>query len=198
MRKSILLLRHGTTDAVDSVLGGQMRGIYLNADGQRQAAALAARISSLDALVSSPLERAVQTASIIGKVHGLQPVIYDALTERDFGAWTGKRFQDLEKDSNWIKLDTPLTSRLQDCESIAEVQARALRALQNIVSEMGWASVVAIVSHAAVIRALLAHAAGMPVLSYLQFTVAPASISEIENSEHAFRVVRVNDCAHLL
>jgi len=196
--KKILLLRHGTTDLVDSCLCGQMPGVLLNENGRQQAITLAARLASLDVLVSSPLERAWETASIIARMHGLEPVACEAFAERDFGRWTGTPFQDLVAGSFWTRLDTSGTKTAQNCESMDEVQRRALTALENIMAKEVSARTIAVVSHSAVVRALLSHAAGLPLSSYLQFTIHPASISEIGYGESdGFHVVRVNDCDHL-
>src|SRR5215469_17028016 len=70
-----LIVRHGLTSSTGKALTGWLPGISLDDRGRAQAAALAARLARvpLAAIVSSPLERCVQTASIIAAGHGVSP-----------------------------------------------------------------------------------------------------------------------------
>jgi len=97
---TLCLVRHGTTDAVGSWLSGRMPGIPLNREGTEQAATLGAFFASapLAAVYSSPLERALQTASAIALSHGLPVQQRADLTDIDFGDWTGKSLSELRDD----------------------------------------------------------------------------------------------------
>ena len=87
----LLLIRHGTTDAVGQRLVGRLPGIPLNAKGRAEVAALGARLAgaALAAVYSSPLERALETASAIAAPHGLEPVLRETLTLALAGAAIG-------------------------------------------------------------------------------------------------------------
>jgi len=94
----ILLVRHGESEwnAV-----GRWQGQAdppLSEVGRRQAFMAAERIGAVDAVVSSDLERAVQTAFIIGEALGVGPVITDErLRERDAGEWSGLTKAEIEQ-----------------------------------------------------------------------------------------------------
>ncbi|MBO0824516.1 MAG: histidine phosphatase family protein, partial [Actinobacteria bacterium] len=68
----VLIVRHGLTSSTGKALTGWLPGITLDDRGQEQAALVASRLAQvpLAAIVSSPLERCVQTASIIAAGHG--------------------------------------------------------------------------------------------------------------------------------
>jgi broad specificity phosphatase PhoE len=192
--KTILLLRHGSTDLVASCLCGQMPGVSLNENGRREAKILALRLPAIDVLVSSPLERAWETALIIAKMRGLRPLACEAFIERNFGRWTGMPFAYLDAGSFWARLDAPDGDTADNCESITEVHTRAISALNNIIATNAFARTIAVVSHSAVIRVLLTHAANIPLSSYLQFSIYPGSISEVTYCEpNCFHVLRVNE-----
>src|SRR5215469_12118484 len=80
----VLIVRHGLTSSTGKALTGWLPGISLDDRGQAQAAALAARLARvlLAAIVSSPLERCVQTASIIAAGNGTPEEHGDELSEK--------------------------------------------------------------------------------------------------------------------
>src|SRR5215813_4735926 len=80
----VLLVRHGLTSSTGKALTGWLPGISLDDRGQAQAAALAARLARvpLAAIVSSPLERCFQTASIIAAGHGAPAALDDGQAEK--------------------------------------------------------------------------------------------------------------------
>ena len=113
----LLLVRHGETeDNVRQIMQGQTHG-RLTAHGRQQAEALAQQLSSkkIDVLVSSDLQRAIDTAVIIGAPHHLPLVTTPLLRERDWGGFTGRFIPDL-KDEKWP----------DDVETMAQLMARSL------------------------------------------------------------------------
>src|SRR4051794_26053960 len=101
----ILLLRHAATDMIDTHLCGDEPGIHLNEHGRRQAVALARRMPPADALLSSPIDRALETAQIVGTSQNLTPTIVNEFREFDFGRWAGQRFTDLARDPQWRRFE---------------------------------------------------------------------------------------------
>src|SRR5690348_5687009 len=87
----LYLIRHGRTawNNQDRLQGWADEP--LDAVGQAQAAALAAwlRPVAIDAIYSSPLRRARETAEIVAQPHGLAVQLDDRLRERHVGDWTG-------------------------------------------------------------------------------------------------------------
>src|SRR5215510_6216343 len=96
------LVRHGDTDIKDRI-SGRMSGVHLNETGRRQAQRLADRFRAIaiDRLYSSPLERAVETAQPIAQSLNLTIQITEAVSEIDYGEWTGKSFDELSADRRW-------------------------------------------------------------------------------------------------
>src|SRR5438552_19149317 len=87
-----VLLRHGDTRLSSEHRFIGLRDLPLSANGTRQAQAAACRLATgapIDAMISSPLRRAVATAAIAAGELGLTAVIDDDLRETDFGDWDG-------------------------------------------------------------------------------------------------------------
>ena len=84
----VLIVRHGLTSSTGKALTGWLPGISLDDRGRGQAAAIAARLAQvpLAAIVSSPLERCVQTASIIAAGHGGSAATNDGAATKDGAA----------------------------------------------------------------------------------------------------------------
>ena len=103
MATTVYLVRHAAHDRVDSVLCGRMPGVGLGEDGRWQAEALACHFGrkAVDAVWTSPVQRARETAEPITAGLGLIAWDSDALCEIDFGAWTGRDFAVLRDDPRW-------------------------------------------------------------------------------------------------
>lgn len=94
---TILLVRHGeTVDNAARIMQGQTQGC-LNDTGRRQAGEVAARLSreNVDAVISSDLQRAIQTAQIIAQPLGKSITTTPLLRERDWGSFTGRLIPEL-------------------------------------------------------------------------------------------------------
>jgi probable phosphomutase (TIGR03848 family) len=180
---TVLLIRHGLTDAVaGATLAGTRPGISLNTEGRRQAEALAARLREvpLAAIVSSPLERAMQTAAPIADEHSLSIRPVTELIEFEVGDWTGKTFAELDRDPEWRRFnDVRSLTAAPAGELMLDVQARAVHALLDLAVRHPDATVAA-VSHGDVIRAALMHFLGIPLDFVHRLEIAPASVSIVE------------------
>lgn len=177
----MLLVRHGETDAVGRILSGRAPGVHLNAAGRLEAHATAERLRhvALAAVLSSPRERAVETATVIAAPHEL-PVCVDAgLDEMDAGEWTGRSFAELDRDPRWNRYNTSrAAATVPGGESPARLQLRAVAALIDISRRYGAATVVA-VTHAEVIRAAMLWVAGTSLDAWDRIEAATGSISEV-------------------
>ncbi|HEY2428312.1 MAG TPA: histidine phosphatase family protein, partial [Acidimicrobiales bacterium] len=101
---TILFVRHGQTGTTGKVLPGRAPGLHLAESGQAQARAVADRIARLkrvDAVYSSPLERARETAAPIAAARGLKVTTEKGLLECDFGEWTGAELKHLARQAEW-------------------------------------------------------------------------------------------------
>jgi probable phosphoglycerate mutase len=178
----ILLIRHGSTDLLGRVLYGRMPGVHLNEEGCRQAHELGEALKArykLDAVMSSPLERATETAHCIADPQNLVVSMEEGLNELEFGAWVGKPFSELNDLEEWRHFNRHRsTTCAPGGESLREAQARAWKSLEGVRARNQDATVAAI-THGDIIRGLLILLLGMPLDNILRLEIAPASVSEI-------------------
>jgi broad specificity phosphatase PhoE len=192
---TLYLARHAMHSLVDQVLCGRTAGVHLADAGRQQAAVLARRLGAvgLAAVYSSPLERARETAAIIAAGAGHDPVIEDALTEIDFGAWNGRRFDSLQDDPEWRRWNEERgTARPPGGESMGEVQARTMRWAAHV-AELHPDAAIAAVSHGDVIKAMIAAILGLPLDHYARFEIGPASPTTIILWPGGARLLRMNE-----
>ena len=91
----LIFLRHGqAVNNIERILAGRTKGIPLTDEGQKQAeyAANLLKSANVSAIYSSPIQRSVDTANIIGKVLSLDVIKDERLTEIDMGKFTGMKY----------------------------------------------------------------------------------------------------------
>jgi probable phosphomutase (TIGR03848 family) len=186
---TVILVRHGRTTAnAAGLLAGRTPGVQLDEVGRRQAERTAERISAVKiaSLVSSPLERCRQTSAIIlgQQPERMRPSISAAITEADYGDWQGHKLSDLVREPLWSVVQRhPSEATFPGGESMSAMQARAVKAirLQDAKTEKlhGPDAVWVAVSHADIIKSILADALGMHLDLFQRISVGPASISII-------------------
>lgn len=181
--KLIVLIRHGqTTFNVEGRLPGQLPGVPLTEEGRRQAhqAAIALSQLPLSAVVSSPLERARDTAEIIARGFGL-PVRLDArLMDTDIPRWQGQTIAEVAKsDPGWKEYLAHPTEPPEGAESMDHLQARVVAAVEQARLDTETGSFVAVVAHADVVKLVLGHYLGMHLKTSLSTHIANASLSAL-------------------
>ncbi len=202
MAATVFLVRHAAHDRVDRVLCGRMPGVGLGEAGRRQAEALARRFAApgsgggVDAVWTSPLQRARETAEPIAARLGLRARASDALCEIDFGAWTGRAFDDLRDDPRWRRWNEARGSgaRPPGGESMAEAQARAMAEVERARAEHPDGAV-ALVSHGDVIKAVLAGVLGLSLDAHARFEISPGSVSALAVWDGGGKVLSMNEAA---
>jgi len=196
---TVLLVRHAHTDAAGKRLTGWTPGVHLNERGRKQAERLAERLHDVPirAIYSSPLERCRETAAPLAKAKGLPVRIRRALTEVGYGDWTGRSISSLRRTKLWRQVMlAPSTVRFPGGESLLEVQGRAISEVLRI-AQAHPRDVVAVLSHADVIRLLVAHLAGMHADHLQRLVVDTASVSVVALGDGIPRLLRVNDTGEL-
>jgi probable phosphomutase (TIGR03848 family) len=191
----VLLVRHGQTPTTGEHLPGRAPGLHLSEAGQAQAELAAKRIGELkrvDAVYSSPLERARETAAPIAAAVGLKVQIDRGLIECDFGDWTGGELKLLVKRPEWQQVQRyPSGFRFPDGESFTEMLVRITGALQRLQAKHPGGVLVA-VSHADPIKAAVAHAMGAHLDLFQRTVVSTCSITAISYAETGPVVLTVN------
>jgi len=203
-----LLVRHGHSSANgDGVLAGRLPGIHLTDRGREQAAALAARFADtpLARVVSSPLERCVETAEPLAAATGLTAVLDDALVECAYGAWTGRPLRDLAQEQLWSTVqDDPEAARFPDhetyaAESLREMADRVVGCVRRIDAEVaaahGAGALWVAVTHGDLVKAVLAEATGSGLGRFQRYVADPASVSAVRFGERHTFLLAANDLA---
>jgi probable phosphoglycerate mutase len=144
------------------------------------------------AIYTSPLERAVETADEIAIPHNLRPIHDQALGEMRFGDWEGKTFSELECDEMWQGFNQVRSMvRPPNGELMIAVQARMLEAA-NRMRGAHQDAVIALVSHADPLRALIACFMGVALDHLQRLRLDPASVSIVRCNGRWLEVAALN------
>ena len=195
---TVLLVRHGLTAMTGPVLAGRTPGIHLDDRGRAQAEALAQRVAALPvaAIVTSPLERCVETADLVAAAQkkGPEQHVDERLIECGYGDWTGKPIKELARDPLWKVVQTqPSAARFPNGESLPEVAARAVQAIREWDARLGPDAVWVACSHGDVIKSILADALGLHLDQFQRIVVDPCSTSIVRYTDTRPYVLRAND-----
>lgn len=182
----LLLVRHGETLANREFRYIGVRDDALSEHGSAQALQLAQTLAALpvDAIYSSPLQRAYLTAVPIANQHKLSVQVVDELCEGNFGSWEGlsraevlaRSPQDEQQLLAWER--DPALAPPQG-ESFAMVQQRVSAAITQLVQRHPGQTLV-LVSHVGPIKAFLCQALDAPLTSLFRIFLDPATISVID------------------
>jgi alpha-ribazole phosphatase len=148
--------------------------------------ALRTQLPASAAMFCSPARRTKETASALG----LHAVEQPAFREQDFGAWTGRRHDDLAAELGDAYLEfwrSPAANRPPGGESFVDQLGRVAIGLAAMP-----AGDVVLVVHSGTIRAALAVALDLAPESALRFVIDPLSLTQIDRLPNAWRVVAVN------
>ncbi|MDO8651456.1 MAG: histidine phosphatase family protein [Undibacterium sp.] len=205
----ILLIRHGETawNALRKLQGHL--DIPLNAEGTRQAKALAAALQNekLDAIISSDLQRAVQTAGEIARLQGLSTRIDASLRERCFGGFEGLLYSELpqrfpEAYANWRSHDPDASFPAAELdasytgESIRQFHHRIMAAITHYARQFQGKKI-ALVAHGGVLECAYRAAKNLPLNTPRDITIYNASINRFTMEGDTIHLVQWGDIAHL-
>lgn len=198
-----ILVRHGRTAAnSDGVLAGRTPGIHLDETGKAQAAEVGRRLAGLPLaqVVSSPLERTVETAQEIARAHTPRPRVRrdKGLIECGYGEWTGQRLKDLAKQKLWRAVQNhPSAVVFPGGESMVQMQTRAIATVRRrdteVQQEAGPGGLWVAVSHGDVIKAVVADALGLHLDQFQRIVIGPGSVTVVEYTEQRPFVLHLND-----
>jgi broad specificity phosphatase PhoE len=201
------LIRHGEAAMPDEVGGYGRSTAPLTARGREQAKRFADDVSALqiDAVFSSTVLRARETAAIIAEQLWLTPTVLEDLHEIDIGAFEGATLDQLSASHPeflpWIECSFfgrfpstafhhPADLRFPDGESVLAMHNRALPAFIRLVqAQLG--STFVFVGHAWLNQALLCHITGSPVENFYRFAGPNASLSLVEVDDEARGILHV-------
>ncbi len=194
---AIIIVRHGQTEWN---MAGKWQGsadIPLDTPGLEQAEAIADRLATweIDAIYSSDLQRAAQTAKAIAKHHDLNVIIEPAWRERHVGDCEGMtRAEILETYREMFEAGTFQAPNGENAETLA---ARVIPAFKQIERDHEDETVL-IVSHGGTIASLITHILNLPFEDSWRFMAGyNTGLSRIEKTERGWRLTRLNDTSHL-
>jgi len=180
----LLLVRHAVP--VDDARGrcyGRL-DLGLSPEGEAQAAELVRALegAQLDAVVSSPARRAVDTALPLAEPRGLEVEILDGLGELDFGEFEGKTYDEIaathpELYARWM--EEPTSVRFPGGESYDDLRRRAEAVVAHL-REAYAGQCVVVVTHGGVVRAVVAGMLDVPPGRIFRLGVDYASVTVVE------------------
>jgi alpha-ribazole phosphatase len=181
---NLWLIRHAPVDGPRGVIHGPDAPADIS--DSAAFAALKVRLPARAHAVCSPARRTRETAAALG----LDAVTQDAFREQDFGAWTGRRHNDLVAELGDAYRDfwkSPATNRPPGGESFVDQIDRTVDGLAALAE-----GDVVLVVHSGTIRAVLAIALDLSPDAALRFVIDPLSLTQIDRLDKGWRVVAVN------
>jgi len=202
----LLLVRHGESDFDSDHMSSTPRGDQwdppLSAKGREQAASLARRLRWLDpqpvAVYSSPLRRAMETATTFADDVGVQVMPEDDLMEAHIGGWEAKPFEEIlasdDELLHRVRSQRPIWSKAPGGERPADFRLRVGGAIGRILERHPEGDVV-VVCHGGVINAYCGEVLG--VRQEMFFLPENTSVNSVEIDDGERRIRFLNDIVHL-
>lgn len=188
MKRTLLLIRHGqATFNVEHRLPSQLPGIPLTEEGRRQAQKTGEALAGLpiNAIITSPLERARETAALVAQGRDIPIQIDAALSDTNVGKWAGLNYNELSKnDKEWQTYVRQSGAAPEGVETSLEVQARAVRVTERARRAPDLGEYVALVAHADIIKFIIAYYTGIPPQWSRFLSIDNASVTVLAFGEH--------------
>lgn len=197
----IYLVRHGTTEwNQEEIFRGRV-DIRLNETGRTEAQALANyfRSISLQAIYSSPLSRALETAQAVAEGRGLEITLDPAFIDIDFGEWHGLPLKEVKEKFPGLYQawrEQPHTVTFPRGENLDQVRHRAWEGLQAIIRKNEDQTIL-IVSHRVITKILLCAALGLDNSHFWQIKQDTTAVNCLEYHRGHLVVSLINDTCHL-
>jgi broad specificity phosphatase PhoE len=180
---TVLLIRHGDNDyLLTRRLAGLTPGVHLNGHGRIQAHQLAKQLSQLpiEAIYSSPLERAIETAEPLASAKNIEMTFLNDLIEINPGDWTGSTVSELRASGKWrFSPDMPDDFQFPNGDKYLERQGNLITAINTLQKTHTKGTLIACFSHADTIKLCLAHYLNMSINAMHHLNIPPASISRL-------------------
>ncbi|MGD9677404.1 MAG: histidine phosphatase family protein [Vulcanibacillus sp.] len=201
METTIYLIRHAETDSNRERRYQGHKDVPLNSFGDLQAIKLAQRFYDetirIDAIYSSDLQRAKQTAYKVAEKYNLEVNIDIDLRERSFGKLEGLKTEDVESlyaDFDILKCNEP---NIYDIEPYDSLKSRAYKSIYEL-SRRHVDNNIVIVSHGSTINSFLREIDNMGIIEE-GFRLINTSISTVifNHQELEWKIIEVNDVAHI-
>jgi len=202
MLTQVYLIRHGECRGNREGLFRGRHDFPLNEVGARQAASLASELAdvSFDAVYTSPLKRAYDTALELCKDRNIEPRIEEGFNNIDLGPWEARPKTEIaESFPREFRLwrTEPEKLKLKGAETLSAVQNRAVKALAALTEEYPGANF-AVVTHRAVLKPLIAGVLGIGEPYFWRLHPETASYSIVEYThERGYALALFNQTKHI-
>jgi probable phosphomutase (TIGR03848 family) len=192
----LLLIRHGENDYTKKhKLAGHLPDVHLNERGQKQAQDLAEALKDvpIKAIYSSPLERAVETATPIAEAHNLKVIQEIGLIETNVGKWQGRSLAALRLTKHWkVVQHAPSRAQFPEGETFYQCQSRVVNSLDKICSMYKPQDIVACIFHSDPIKLAVSHYLGLPLDHFQRLGCDTGSVSAIAIGEMGAQLIWLN------
>lgn len=186
----LYLIRHTRPQIEAGVCYGQL-DVPLAATCREDCSAVAARLSTVDAVWTSPLARCRTLANVIAARSGLSPVTESRLRELRFGEWEGRNWEKIAREQSDPWAADYWNVAPPDGETYRELYERVALALEHILACR--TPRVALVTHAGPIRAALAHCLELEPRRYSDVKLEYGGITLLRRTRRRWRLEYLND-----
>lgn len=197
MTATLLLIRHAMHVDYNKRLSGRADGVALSEAGCAQAQALGQRLAKepLSTIYASPRERTQATAGAIAGRQGLQVITDPAIDEIDMGKWTRVAIDSLRGDPAFDIWNKRRSEAGPPGGERFVAVAERVSAFASRCAAMHAGQRVAVVSHADVIKALVATCLGLHLDHVLRFDIGPASVTRMVVGDWGMKLLSLNEGA---
>lgn len=175
----LYLVRHAQSTAnAEGILAGRLPGVSLDKTGKKQAEKLAKFLGTIEfeKVVASPLERTQETANILKPESDVK--LDYRIAECDYGDWSGLKIETLQKEDLWKTIQNqPSEVTFPGGESMKDMFQRSWSAVEFWNQEVSTNYLM--VSHADVIKSIVAQSLGMNLDNFQRIAIRPASLTVI-------------------
>jgi len=198
---SIYLVRHGQTAWNKEEIFRGRTDVPLDGTGVKQAelAGEYFRGMEIDAIYSSPLSRAWQTAQKIAKNHSLEVQVLEGIIDMSFGDWEGNARQEIQKmdpETYRMWIEEPHRVRPSGGESLEEVRIRSMTALEEVIQSHPGKTLI-LVSHRVINKVLICAILGIDQSHFWQITQDTTAINLIQYRKGRYILSLMNETCHL-
>ncbi len=197
----LFVVRHGSTVWNRETRYQGQKDISLSEEGKEQAAKISIRFQQepVQGIYTSPLKRALHTADMIAKPHGMEVGILPGMKEIGFGDWEGKPYSIVQQEyaetlRHWI--EDPVQNPIPNGECLKDLKRRVKSALDEILARHSTGKVI-LVGHSGSIRMIFCIVLNMELSSFWRIMQFNGAVNLIQYRNKTPTVYAVNDINHL-
>jgi len=196
----LILARHGETVwNIEKIYRGRA-DVNLDEMGIKQAELLGNYLShwGLEAIYSSPLRRALETANIIARYQKISVHIAEDLIDFDYGEWQSLPEQEAKRlyptlHNEWH--NNPHKVKMPGGESLEDVRRRVIKVVNDVLAR--YQGSVVLVSHRVVNKVLICYLLGLDNSYFWNIKQDVGGITIFDYADRRFVLTRHNDTSHL-